>query len=248
MKLQMLWAALALSLTATDAHALSSDARSHSLRAVPASLELGTVAIGEKVHAQILLLNEGSAPVDLAAAKGTCGCTKLPSFEPTTLAPERGQVVDVVVQAPDKAGDKKVRVQFLGRGGELLEVPVSLTTAAEASAAAAREPESGALRTFADTWSFTGAPASTVEGSVWLMNASDEPCEVRDTKGSCGCMSVEGEKSYRLAPGEARLVSFQVKLPETPGEAAKKLTFVTDSGPLATSWQVTTLAPRVAAR
>lgn len=244
MKLQLTGAALALSLLATSALA----GESTTLRAVPAQLDLGTVAIGEKIHARILLVNDGSTPVEVAGAKGTCGCTKLPDFEAATLAPRHGQVVDVVVQAPDKTADKQVRVQFLARDGGLLEVPVSLTTSADATPAATPDPSAVTLHAFADAWSFTGAPESSVEGSMWLVNAADETREVLATKGSCGCMSVAGEKTYRLAPGEARLVSFRVELPKKPGEATKKLTFVTDSGPLVTSWQVTTLAPRVAAR
>jgi Zn-dependent protease with chaperone function len=95
----------------------------------PVELDLGEVAPNEIARGFVWLLNAGTEPRRVTAARPDCGCTTVPTFVPTTLASGESLRLEITMKAPALGGtSKKKNVTFSIDGQPPLKLPVLVRT------------------------------------------------------------------------------------------------------------------------
>jgi hypothetical protein len=95
----------------------------------PASVDLGVVEVDAATMASVWLLNTGTEPVGVTAARPSCGCVEVLGFEPVSLTPRLAQEVQLRVAAPKVVGTPQTRhVRFAIEGGSPVALEVRIAS------------------------------------------------------------------------------------------------------------------------
>jgi hypothetical protein len=95
----------------------------------PDSIDLGVVEVGAATTASVWLLNTGTEPVGVSAARPSCGCVEVLGFERVSLIPRLAQEVRLRVAAPKVVGTPQTRqVRFAIEGGPPVALEVRIAS------------------------------------------------------------------------------------------------------------------------
>ena len=101
------------------------------LATVPGELDLGEGPVGDPQFGSLVLVNTGTASVNLLAVKTSCGCTEVTGFRSGVLEPGASIAMRVSMTAAKTVGEHKTKkIKFTIEGQPPIEVPVHLTTIA----------------------------------------------------------------------------------------------------------------------
>jgi hypothetical protein len=193
----------------------------------PDDLHFGSLKPGEVVEATVWLINTEDEPLEVLRAKGSCGCTTIPRFEPQTLAPRSAVEVGLRITAPKKAGQRKtVSVTFTLQDRPPMRLPIrveTLGTAAAPGPIIVSPPELDLGRVTA---------ADQIEAAIHLTNNGATPTRVTGVKAGCGCITFPGFAPFELDAGASADVRLRVKAPSVVGRSkTKDVTVKVDGGP-----------------
>ena len=181
---------------------------------VPGELDLGTHTPHTTVRDAVWLINPGDEPLEMLAARGSCGCTVL-DFTARVLPPKAGLEVPIRVTAPKDPGrHKTVTVTFTIRDRDPLKLPVHIATTGDRLVRA--EPvDLGPV--------MAGA---TISASARLVNTGETPRRITAARPACKCVTLPDFAPVTLAPGEALDVHLDIEVSSAVGPTSREVTFV----------------------
>jgi len=63
------------------------------------------------------------------------------------------------------------------------------------------------------------APETSANGSLWILNGTDEPARLLGAQPTCGCVTLANLRNLTVAPGQVVELPLAMKAPPTPGKA-----------------------------
>ncbi len=215
--------AIAMAAAAPPAHA-APDQQNTPLLLVPAELELAAPTPGAELRRSVWIVNTSSTPVELLAARGTCGCTTV-AFKPQALPPRASLEVPLRIRAPKTPGvAKSVQVTFAAEGLPPLKLPVRIQSEGIPAA-----PRPGIVAEPAQVDLGPVIAGELITASARLVNTGSEPRTVTAARTSCGCTRVIDFAPFTLPPGEAFDVPIEVDAPARVGRPfTKEITFIVE--------------------
>ncbi len=174
----------------------------------PHELNLGYRAAGETIEQTVWLINTGDEPVELAGAKGSCGCLSV-ELRPQTLQPHTALGVELLVTASKEPGKtKNVSVSFAVGGDKPLRLPVRVSTTGDAS----QTPADVVAETPLVDLGVVRAGTS-IATTLKLLNTATSPRTVSVARAGCSCVSFPAFAPVTIGPGQATDVQVEIEAP-----------------------------------
>lgn len=234
---------LAIGFNYASAQNAASPADSTTFEFKEMEVQFGTIKQGDKFETDFVFTNTGKAPLKIASAQGSCGCT-VPEYPKDPIAPGATGKIHVTFNSAGKMGDqyKTITIQANTRPNPIrlavkgkVEPPTTELGANTPQKTpevqkAIPMPATPSIK-FPTTEHNFGSVAPNTDVVVKFTNAGAQPLQLKKVKAGDKNTKIVSYTKTPLATGESGMVTYRVKSKAPKGAYKSSLKINTNGTP-----------------